>query len=69
MFTDSRSPKGAYTKFAEYYEGQYRTFHLCKKCFQKFWVDFMGDTQEEFDDNYGPVEEDEPVTGGFGWVD
>lgn len=70
MFTDSRSPKGSYCKFAEHYEGGYRTFHLCKKCLQKFWVDFMGDmTLGEFDDNYGAVEEDEPVTGGCGWVD
>lgn len=70
MFTDSRSPKGSYCKFTESYEGGYSTFHLCKKCLQKFHVDFMGDmTLGEFDDNYGAVEEDEPVTGGCGWVD
>lgn len=70
MFTDSRSPKGSYAKFSEEYLGGYSTFHMCKVCLRQFETEFMRfTTPEEYDDMYGPIEEDEPVTGGCGWVD
>lgn len=52
-YTDSRTDKGAYCELRIIYNGNSK-FHLCKKCFKEFNVEFMKmGSDSEFYEEFG----------------
>ena len=57
MYADSRSDKDAYATLNIDYCRDFSQVHLCKKCYRRLAIEYLGYTETEFDDLFGGVEE------------